>query len=150
MKKCHFFKRQLKFLGQIISEKGVEVDREKTEADARYPPPTNLKTLQRFLGLAGRYHKFIPHFADITAPLNLKKKRNVKWDWTVECQASFDNIKHALQNTPILIKPELTKPFQVHTDTSDVGLGAILCQLTSDGEKMIAYVSQTLPDRPSP
>ncbi|XDV31726.1 hypothetical protein PO909_002689 [Leuciscus waleckii] len=53
MKKCHFFKRQLKFLGHIVSEKGVEMYPEKTQAVADYPPPKDLKALQHFLGLAG-------------------------------------------------------------------------------------------------
>lgn len=61
-------------------EKGVQVDREKTEAVTRYSPLTDHKTLQRFLGLAGWCHKFIPYFADITAQLNNLKKKDVKWD----------------------------------------------------------------------
>lgn len=144
MKKCHFFKRRLKFLGHVISEEGVQLEPEKTKAVAEYRPPQNLKSLQCFLGLAGWYHKFIPHFADITAPLNNLKRKGVKWEWTKECQNSMDVIKHALQNPPVLIQLNLNLPFQLHTDASEVGLGAILTYTSAEGERAVAYTSQIL------
>ncbi len=51
-KKCHFFKCQLKFLGYVVSNKGMEIDPEKTWADADNPPPKDLKSLHQCLGLA--------------------------------------------------------------------------------------------------
>ncbi len=123
----------------------MEIDQEKTRAVSEFPPPQDLKSLQRFLGLAGWYHKFIPHFADIAAPLNHLKKKEVKWEWTPECQGGMmDALKQALQNSPVLIQSDLSKTFQVHTDTSDVELGDILTQHSAEGEKVVAYASWTL------
>ncbi|RXN25208.1 Retrovirus-related Pol poly from transposon [Labeo rohita] len=53
MKKSKFFQSTLKFLGHIVSEEGIQVDSEKTQAIRDFPIPPNLKSLQRFLGMAG-------------------------------------------------------------------------------------------------
>lgn len=106
MEKCHFFKSSLKFLGHIVTKEGVSGDQETIRAIQSYPKPPNLKELQRFLGLAGWYHTFIPRFADLAAPLNNLKKKGVEWQWSDECQKSMDSLKVALQSSTVLVHPD--------------------------------------------
>ena len=144
VKKCHLLKNQLTFLGHVVSGKGVEVDPEKVEAISNYPAPTDLKSLQRFLGMVGWYHKFIPRLADIVAPLNHLKKKGVQWEWSEQCQTAFEFLKGVLQTPPVLAQPRLNLGFQVHCDSSDVGLGAVLVQNVNGEEHAIAFASRAL------
>ena len=75
---------------------------------------------------------------------NANKKKTLV-NWTNECQVAFENIKHLCSQTPILAYANYTRPFKLHTDASENGLGAVLYQMQDDGmESVIAYASRTL------
>ena len=145
MKKSHFFCSSLKFLGHVVSSAGVEVDPEKTQAIRDFPVPRNLKEVQRFLGMAGWYHRYVPNFSALAEPLNALKRKGVQFSWSPECQRSFEALKYCLISSPILGHPDFTLPFVVYTDASDVGLGAVLAQKTGLGtEEVLAFASRSL------
>lgn len=79
-------------MGHVISE-GVKTDPSKVSAVGDFPVPQSLKDLQRFIGLAGWYHRFIPKFSEKAAALHTLKQKNATWVWTDECQTEFDTIK---------------------------------------------------------
>ncbi|XP_045569661.1 uncharacterized protein [Salmo salar] len=145
MKKSNFCQTSLKFLGHIVSFDGTHVDPEKTKAVQDFPVPTTLKALQRFLGMAGWYHRFVLNFSQVAEPLNALKRKGAKFRWTAECQTSFETLKRHLVTPPILGHPNFDCPFVVYTDASDVGLGAVLVQQTGLGiEEVLAFASRTL------
>ncbi len=144
LSKCNMLQNSITFLGHVVSAEGVRTETAKVEAVQNFPIPTTLKDIQRFLGLAGWYHRFIPHFSEIAAPLHSLKNKNVAWEWTMECQQAFDKLKKALQKAPVLVPPDFTKSFKVQTDACDVGLGAVLTQDHDGAEHVIAYASRLL------
>lgn len=115
------------------------------EAIQSYPVPNNIKEVQRFLGLAGLYHRFVPNFSRIAEPLNALKKKGHTFHWSPQCQKAFEHLKSFLTSPPILGHPDLQLPFTVYMDASDTGLGAVLTQRKDQGlEQVIAYASRTL------
>ncbi len=145
MKKSKFCLKEIKFLRHIVSTKGITADPEKVQSIQSYPVPKNLKEVQRFLGLSGWYHRFVPGYSQIAEPLNDLKKRGCPFIWSSECQQAFDQLKTCLTSHPVLNHPKQNLPFTVYTDASEMGLGAVLAQKSGpDTEQVIAYASRTL------
>ncbi|GFT72249.1 retrovirus-related Pol polyprotein from transposon 297 [Trichonephila clavipes] len=138
--KCHFARDKLKYLGLIISKDGIETDSNKNRAITEMKPPKNNREVSKFLGMTGWYQKFIPRYADICEPLYQLKKKGAKFNWSGEAQDSFDQIKHTLTEAPILQLPNFSEQFNLFTDASGVGIGAVLQQ----NQKPIAFASRTL------
>jgi len=152
--KCDFFKERLKYLGFIVSENGVEADPDKIQSVVGWPVPSNFIQLRRFLGFAGYFRKFIKSFAQIARPLHallkgslLKKGKinpKAKFVWDDVHQQAFDRLIECLTKTPVLAFADFSKPFEIETDASSSGLGAILYQKVSGEKRVIAYASRSL------
>lgn len=127
-KKCSFAQPEVTYLGHVVSAAGVKVDPRKTAAVAEYPTPCNLSQLRSFLGLATYFRKFIRNFAHMAAPLHRLSRKDEPWHWSPACSSAFDAIKQALTTAPCLAFPDFSQPFEVHTDASLHGIGAVLYQ----------------------
>jgi hypothetical protein len=92
------------------------------------PPPTSAKQLRSTLGHTRYYHMFMRRYANITPPLENLLNNSEMFQWTLECDKSFDLLKEKLNTTPIHIFPNLENKFHVHVDASGIALGAILMQ----------------------
>jgi hypothetical protein len=79
--KCDSWLREIKFLGHTISQEGIAVNPEKVQEVMDWKPPSTVRQIQSFLGLAGYYRRFIPDFSRIAKPMTELLKKGVKFDW---------------------------------------------------------------------
>ncbi|KAK1606018.1 hypothetical protein QYE76_029691 [Lolium multiflorum] len=138
--KCEFWLKEVGFLGHILSAGGIAVDPSKIKTVAEWKAPTTQTEVRAFLGLAGYYRRFVEGFSSIARPMTQLLKKDKKFEWTNKCEESFQQLKSRLTSAPILIMPDITKPFDVYCDASKIGLGCVLMQ---EG-KVISYLSRQL------
>ena len=133
---------QISFLGHVVSKDGIAVDPLKIEAIQKWPIPTTVSEVRSFLGLAGYYRRFISDFSKIALPSTNLTRKTVKFEWSIDCQSAFQELKDRLTTAPVLSLPSGSEDFVVYTDASKKGLGAVLMQRG----KVIAYASRQLKD----
>lgn len=141
--KCNFLKKELLYLGHIVTPTGIKPDPDKIKAIEKYPVPKNADEVKRFVAFANYYRKFIPDFAKITISLNKLTRKNAKFEWNKDCQIAFETLQDALKNPPLLQYPnfEQENEFILHTDASGLAIGCVL----SNGNKLpVAYASRAL------
>ena len=93
-----------------------------------FPTPQNVTELHQFLELALYYCRFVAKFAKVASPLHRLTGKDVRWEWSQDCQKSFSELKQRLLNSPILTYPDFDLDFILETDASIDGLGVILSQ----------------------
>jgi hypothetical protein len=123
-----------------LSAGGIAVDPAKIKTVEEWKAPTTQTEVRAFLGLAGYYRRFVEGFSSIARPMTQLLKKDKKFDWNDKCEESFQQLKLRLTTAPILIMPDVTKPFDVYCDASKTGLGCVLMQ---EG-KVISYLSRQL------
>jgi hypothetical protein len=143
--KCDFFRKQILFLGHMVSEEGIKPNPMLVEKIKSCLPPTTKRKVRSFLGLASYYRRFIRDFSKIAKPLYTLTKQDETFCWTEECRSAFEHLRTCLTTKPVVIYPDFSKPFILHTDASDYAVGAVLAQTDSaNKEHVIAYASRIL------
>ena len=139
--KCEFARATVTCLGKVVGQ--ARPVRGKTFAIDLHPSPTSKKDLMRFLGMVGFYRGFCPSISSVVAPLTDLLKSSVKFDWTPVCQSAFERVKALLTCSPVLATLQLSRPFKLHVDASQVGAGAVLLQENEKGiDRPVSFFSR--------
>ena len=137
--KCSFFQRRIKYLGHIISEHSVEIDPERVKAIINLPPPTDVRSLRRLIGMVQFCSKFVDHLNVVLAPLYELLKNKTRFVWSSQCQKAFEQLKSIMSTAPILYSPTTSDKFILETDASTIGLGGCLKAVNDRGTYIIGY-----------
>jgi len=138
--KCSFNQPEVQFLGHIVGRDGIKVNPKKIEVVKDWPIPKDVKQIRQFLGLTNYFRRFIQGYSSLTAPLMDLTRKSVDFQsaWTKDHEQIFNQLKEALTSAPVLILPDFEKPFEVISDASLLGTGAVLLQ---EG-RVVSYASK--------
>jgi hypothetical protein len=146
-KKSLFGLEEGKLLGHIISKDGIKIDPSRIEAIQKLEHPRNIKELQSFIGKINFLRRFIPNLAELLRNITNMLKKDTKIKWDTESKQSFEQVKHALTQAPVLISPDFTKDFYLFSFASEHTIAAVLLQKNNEGyEQPIAFFSKALRD----
>ena len=150
--KCKFFQQQVRYLGRVVSRDGYSLDPEDTAAvyNLAKQKPETVGDVRKLLGFLSYYRQYIQDFSRIAKPLyDLMAgpdplASNHRVTWTEEHQNRLEMLIHRLTSPPVMAFPDFTKPFVLHTDASQEGLGAVLYQEQDGKLRVLGYASRTL------
>ena len=119
---------EISFHGYKITANGLKVDEAKVKAINEMPAPTHISGVKRLCGVVQYMSKFLPDLAETMEPIRALTRNNVKWDWSQECEKSFQSVKEQLPTAPVLdyFDPEKELHVVLQVDSSKNGLGAVL------------------------
>lgn len=150
--KLRFFGKSVNFLGFIVTSNGATADSDKVSAIREFPEPKTVFEVRSFLGLASYYRCFIKYFEAIARPISgilegenvsSHRSRNIQIRFSDEQRQAFQKLRNVLASEDVMLRyPDYKKPFDLTTDASAYGIGAVLSQ---EG-LCITMISRTLKD----
>ena len=150
--KCKLAQKECGYLGHRVGGGHIMMEEAKVTAVKEFKRPRVKRDIRAFLGLTGYYRRFIEGYAQMTAHLSDRTKKEYPntVQWTPELEKDFQELKDKLATRPVLQCPDISRPYILQTDASERGIGAVLSQEDEKGEeKPIAFFSRKLKPRES-
>ena len=143
--KCKWKVREVEFLGVVIGPEGIKMEKEKVKGVLEWPTPKCVKDVQKFLGLANYYRRFIEGFTTVARPLHDLVKKDKKWEWTEKEEKTFQELKEQFTKEPVLAAPDIDKKMRMEVDALDYMTGGVLSMECKDGLwRPVTFLSKSL------
>ena len=143
--KCKWKVREVENLGVVIGLEGIRMEKEKVKGVLEWPTPKCVKDIQKFLGLANYYRRFIEGFATVARPLHDLVKKDKKWDWTERQERAFQELKEQFTKEPVLAALDINKKMRGEVDVSNYATGGVLSMECEDRLwRPVVFLSKSL------
>ncbi|CAM4330501.1 unnamed protein product [Caretta caretta] len=142
-KKAQMGQTRVTYLGVEVSQMGREIDKGRVQLIQSLPLPTDVKSLQSFLGLTGFCRDFVANYAEIAQPL-FDLTRASTWEWSEECTEAVRVLKENLASAPVLASPDGEKFFYLYPLVSDTTIGCALTREYGAKDRPVAFASRLL------
>ena len=145
--KCTFGVSSGKFLGFMVTQRGIEINPDKVKVVANMLAPTNKKQLQRLTRKLVVLGRFIARFTDKMKPFFLALRDVSKFGWTQSCQNAFEEIKRYISQPPILSSPQPGERLYMYLAVTDwAGSAVLLRSLSPREQRPVYFISKALAD----
>jgi len=142
--KCVFGVEAGKFLGFLLSERGIEANPEKCAAILAMRSPATVKEVQQLTGRMAALSRFVSVSGEKGHPYFQCLKRNNRFVWTKKCEEAFIKLKEYLASPPVLCKPQAATPLRLYFSITERAISGVLVQDQDQVQKPIYFVSKVL------
>jgi ribonuclease HI len=147
--KCHFGVEAGKFLGYMVTKRGIEASPEQIQAILSLKSPTTVKEVQRLTGRVAALNRFISRSSEKCKEFYDILRKNKKFEWTSTQEQALESLKKYLSSAPLLMKPIDGEPLSLYLAVSGSAVSAVLVKDHEGQQHPVYYVSKSLLDAES-
>ncbi|KAJ9552535.1 hypothetical protein OSB04_016580, partial [Centaurea solstitialis] len=144
--KCSFGVRAGKFLGYLVTQRGIEASPEQEKAIAEIQSPMNIKEVQKLTGRVATLTRFISRSSDKCHLFYNVLRKNQGFSWTDEHEKALQELKQYMTSPPLLTKPVEGESLQLYLAVSKNATSAVLVREEDQQQRPIYYVSKSFLD----
>ena len=131
-----------KFLGYMVTKRGIEASPEQIKAIIDLESPKSEKDVQKLTGRVAELNRFISRSSERCKVFYDTLKKNIKFEWTVEHEAAFQQLKEYLSSPPLLSKTEKGEPLSLYLSVTEHLGSAVLVKEVDSLQHLVYYVSK--------
>ncbi|KAJ9542724.1 hypothetical protein OSB04_029230, partial [Centaurea solstitialis] len=144
--KCSFGVRAGKFLGYMVTRRGIEASPEQIKAILEIQSPRNVKEVQKLTGRVAALNRFISRSSDKCHLFYNVLRKNKGFDWTEAHEEALQSLKKYMSNPPLLTKPIEGESLQLYLAVSNNAVSAVLVREGDQHQQPIYYISKSFLD----